>query len=347
MRRILFLIIIISFLAYPVSAVEYTAPSAPGAAQPYMPDEQETFSQGLWYILKTATSRLKPDLANAAKVCFRVIAVVLLLSILNSFSEYAKNCIRLIGAVVIGILLLEPVNTFIQLGANTVTEVGDYGKLLLPVMTAALAAQGGITTSSALYMGTVFFNALLSSLIIQFIVPGVYIYLCLCVANSAVEQNMLKRIQDFVKWVISWSLKIVLYIFTGYISITSVISGTVDSSTLKAAKLTISGAVPVVGKILSDATDTILISAGMMKNTAGVYGIFAIIALCIGPFLQIGIHYILIKISEAVCNLFGYKPAVSLIGDFATGMGFVLAMTGTVCVLLLISLVCFLRGIGV
>ncbi len=347
MKRILIIIIIFGLLVFPVSAMEYTAPSAPESAQPYMPESQETFAQGLWYIIKTALSKLKPELANAARVCFRVIVVVLLLSILDSFSKYAENCIRLAGAVVIGILLLEPVNTFIQLGADTVTEVGDYGKLLLPVMSAALAAQGGITTSTALYTGTVFFNALLTTVISRFIVPGVYIYLCLCVASSAIEQDMLKKSKDFVKWLITWSLKIVLYVFTGYISVTGVISGAVDASALKAAKLTISGVVPVVGNILSDATETILLSAGVMKSTAGVYGVFAIIAVCISPFLQIGLQYILLKISGAACNMFGYKPAVSLIGGFTTGMGFVLAMTGTVCILLLISLVCFLRGIGV
>ena len=159
-------------------------------------------------------------------------------------------------------------------------------------------------------------------------------------------KDMLKNIRDFVKWLITWSLKWVLYIFTGYISITGVISGTVDASALKAAKISISGMVPVVGSILSDAAETILVSAGLMKNAAGIYGIFAILAVCIGPFLQIGAQYLLLKLSGLVCNVFDYKPAGALIQDFSTGMGLALAMTGTVCVLLLISLVCFMRGMG-
>ena len=347
MKKLLIVIFTLCFLTVPVSAIEYTAPVAPDAAQPYMPENQENFSQGLWYIIKTAISKIKPELANASGVCFRIIAVVLMMGILNCFSQYAYNSIRLTGAVVIGILLLEPVNSFIQMGAHTVMEVSDYGKLLLPVMTASLAAQGGITTSASLYTGTVLFNAILSTVISKIIVPGLYIYLCICVANSAIEQDLLKKTRDFIKWLLTWCIKIVLYVFTGYISITGVISGAVDVSKLKAAKLTISGVVPVVGSILSDATETILVSAGVLKSTAGVYGIFAIIAVCISPFLQIGVQYILLKLSGAVCNMFGFKPAVGLIGDFTTGMGLVLAMTGAVCVMLLISLVCFLRGIGV
>ena len=141
-------------------------------------------------------------------------------------------------------------------------------------------------------------------------------------------------------------LKTVLYIFTGYISITGVISGTVDASALKATKLTISGIVPVIGKVLADTSETILVSAGIMKNAAGVYGVLAIIAVFIGPFLEIGIQYLLLKLTGAVCNIFGNKQTVTLINNFSTGMGIILAMIGTVCVLLLISLVCFMKGMS-
>ena len=267
------------------------------------------------------------------------------MSVLQGLTEFSANAIQLTGAVVIGILLLEPVNTLVQLGADTVTELSDYGKLLLPVMTAALAAQGGITSSAAMYTGTVFFNALLTTVITKLIIPAVYIYLCLSVAYSAINQDMLKKAKDFIKWGMTWCLKIVLYVFTGYISITKVISGTVDASTLKAAKLTISGVVPVIGNILSDATESVLVSAGIMKGTTGIYGIFAMLAVCVGPFLRIGVQYILLKISAALCHTFGTKPAVTLLEDFSRGMGFILAATGTVCIMLLISIVCFLRGI--
>ena len=347
MRKLIIFAILLSFIVFPVSAMEYTAPEAPESAQPYMPPEQETFAQGLLFIIKTALSKINPELISASKICFTVTVAVLVMSVLQSLTEIAVNTVRLTGAVVIGILLLESANTFIQLGSDTITELSDYGKLLLPIMTSALAAQGGITTSAALYTGTVFFIALLTSVITKLIIPGLYIYLCLCIANSAIEQDILAKAKGFVKWGMTWVLKIILYIFTGYISITGVISGAVDASALKAAKLTLSGVVPVVGGILSDATETILVSAGIMKSSAGVYGIFAVLAVCISPFLQIGIQYILLKASGAVCNMFGCKPVVKLIEEFGTGMGFVLAATGSVCIMLLISLVCFLRGIGI
>jgi len=333
-------------LVIPVSGMEFNAPTAPEYARPYMPEDTETFAQGLRHIITAAISALRPELADASRICIILVTSVLLLSIVNSFSNEISGPIRLVGSLVIGLLLLEPTNVLIQLGTDTVIRISEYGKMLLPVMTAAVAAQGGTTSSAVLYAGTVFFDSLLTTVIAKFTVPALYVYLCLSVAESALAHDMLTKACGFAKWLMTWSLKIILYVFTGYISITGVISGSVDASVLKATKLTVSGMVPVVGGILADASETILISAGVMKNAAGVYGIFAVIAICIGPFLQVGVQYLLLKITAAICGVFGHKPAVGLINSFKTGMGIVLAMTGTVCILLLISLVCFLKGMS-
>jgi stage III sporulation protein AE len=268
------------------------------------------------------------------------------MTIVHNLPGNAKKTVNLVGTVAIAALLLRTTNSMIALGTDTIRELSDYGKLLLPVMTAAFAAQGGITGSAALYTGTAIFNALLGSLISSLLIPMIYLFLVLTAANSAVGEDILKKMADFVKWIMVWSLKILLYVFTGYIGITGVVSGTTDAATLKAAKITISGVVPVVGGILSDASEAVLVSAGVVKNAAGIYGIFAVLALCISPFLRIGSHYLLLKATGAFCEVFGTKESTGLISGFSGAMGLLLAMTGSVCLMLLISTVCFLKGVG-
>ena len=157
---------------------------------------------------------------------------------------------------------------------------------------------------------------------------------------------MLKKLRDFMRSAAVWGLKTMLYVYTGYITVTGVVSGTTDASLLKAAKLTISGAVPVVGGILSDASEAVLVSAGAVKNAIGLYGLFAVLAIWIGPFFRIGTHYLVLRFTGAVCAIIGSKRIADLIQDFATAMGFLLAMTGAVCLMLLISTVCFMRGVS-
>ena len=161
-----------------------------------------------------------------------------------------------------------------------------------------------------------------------------------------VDQSLIKELKSFVKWAMTWFLKIALYVFTGYLGITGVISGSVDAAAVKATKLTLSGAVPVVGGLIADASETILVSAGVMKSAVGVYGLVAIMAILIGPFLQIGCQYLILKLAAAISGVFGVKECTDLIKDFCGTMGFLLAMAGTVCLLLIISTVCFMKGIG-
>lgn len=346
MKKAFILFLMIFVMVSPVSAAELTAPEVPEVGKAVMPDKADTFGEGLLEILRDAVSLSRPDLKEAAQVCTGVIGAVLLISILKTFPGKAGNTADLCGTVAIAALLLGSTNSLVQLGAETVTELTEYGKLLLPVMTAAMAAQGAVTSSAALYMGTAVFNSILSTLISNLLIPMVYVFLALAAANSAVGEDVLKKIRDFVRWLLSWCLKIILYVFTGYIGITGVASGTTDAATLKAAKLTISGVVPVVGGILSDASEAVLVSAGLVKNAAGIYGMLAILAVCIGPFIRIGSHYLLLKLTGAVCGVFGSKRATELIGDFAAAMGLLLAMTGSVCLLLLIGTVCFLKEVG-
>ena len=346
MRRILLLLTILSLLVIPVNAKALTMPSVPQSAEKFMPENQSNFAEGLWEVLRDALASVRPDLEEAASVCGRIVAVMVLVSLLQSFPGASKNTVALAGNIGIALILFRSTGSLVNLAVTTVTEISEYGKLLLPVMTTAMAGQGRVSTSAALYAGTALFDALLTALIGKLLTPVVYIFLVLAVACSAVSEDVLKNLRNNVKWIISWSLKTVLYIYTGYISITGVVSGTTDAAALKAAKLTISSVVPVVGSILSDASEAVLVSAGSLKNAAGIYGLFAIIAIWIQPFLKIGIHYLLLKATGAVSSIFSCKSSTELMQDFSSALALLLAMTGTISLLLLISLVCFLRGGG-
>ena len=320
---------------------DLTAPRVPGVPAV----ENQTFSEALLEILGDAVAHFQPDLRDAAGACLAVLAAVAALSML-SILPGKKIGAQLAGAMLAATILLEPAHALITLGADTVQRLGEYEKLLLPVLTAALAAQGGVGTSAALYAGTAAFNALLGSLVSRLLVPMICMYLALAVGYAAVGEEMLKKLRDMVKSAAVWGLKTILYVYTGYITITGVVSGTTDASLLKAAKLTISGAVPVVGRILSDASEAVLAGAAAVKNAAGIYGLLAVLSLWIGPFLRIGAHYLMVKAVGAVSSVFCVESASSVIDAFAAAMGLLLAMTGAVCLMLIISTVCFLRGAG-
>ncbi len=346
MKKVCVFVIFLLLLSIPVSAAEIEPPKPPADIEHLLPDEKTTFQDGLQYVISLALRNLAPDFRDSLHVCASVLATVIVLSFLKSYDGKSKAVVELAGAVSVCCLLLGTTNTLIRLGCDTVSDISEYGKVLIPVMTAALAAQGGSGTAGALCTATVFFNTVLSTAISELLVPGIYIYLSVGMVNAVVNDDALKKMTEFIKWVLSWGLKLVLYAFTGYVSITGVVSGTADQTAIKAAKVTLGGFVPVVGGILSDASETILVGAALVKNSVGIYGMITLLALVIGPFLKIGIQYLLLKLTAALCGVFSDKGIMSLLESFSSAMGLLLAMTGSVCLLLMISVMCFLRGMG-
>lgn len=346
MKILIILLVLLKVLIIPVGAIDLTAPPAPSEVEKYIPNESVTFGKDLWYVVKSVISDVAPEITDAFSLCAAIIAVQLLISLVQSFTGMAKKTVTLVGVVALTVMLLGPSKVLINDGIETIQEISEYGKLILPVMTAALAVQGGSTMSAALYAGTVVLDTLLSTAITKVILPVLFAYIALGIASAAVNEPILQNILAFIKWLITWGLKIALYVFTGYMGITGVIGGTADAAAIKATKLAISGMVPVVGNIISDASETILVSTGIVKNATGIYGALVIISMWLIPFIKIGSQYLVLKITEGISSLYADKQTASIVKHFCTAMGFILAILSTISLLFLISLVCFMKGMS-
>lgn len=345
MKFVVILCLIIA-LAIPVSALDLEPPPVPEAGEKYIPPDTESFSEGLLYVIKTVLKDITPCINDAAGGCLSLICIVLLTSILGGFSGIATKLVTLSSVLAVGIILLSPSNSLINLASDAVKDFSQYGKLLIPVMTAALAAQGGTSSSAAIYTGSVMFCTILSTLLSKIIIPLIYVYLALSIASAAIEEDVIKNLKKFVMWLITWSLKIMLYVFSGYMGITKIVTGSVDASALRATKLTISGMIPVVGKILSDSSEAIIVGAGVVKNSIGIYGLLAISSLLVGPVMQIGVQHLILKLTASVCSVFGVKKACGLIMDFSKSMAVLLGVIGMMALFLMISVVCLMKGVS-
>ncbi len=347
MKKLTIIIILFHICIVPVMAAEheFTAPAVPQEGEILLPYTPDSFTDGVQTIVSKAIPLIYPAFTEALHVCLQLIGIMLLISVVEIINDSKLGVLRVVGTLAISIALLGVSKSMIPLGADTITGISTYGKLLLPVMASALAAQGWTTTSGALYIGTAFFDSVLTGFVDCIVIPFVYIFLALSVASCAIGENIIGKLKDTIKNTLTWLLKIILYIFTGYITISGAVSGSTDAMTMKAAKVTISGVVPVIGGILSDASEAVIVSAGIMKNAAGMYGILAILAMLIGPFLQIGMQHLVLKCTGTICQAFGNKQLCSLISDFSAAMGVILAATAAVSFMLVVSTVCFMKVI--
>lgn len=335
---------ILSLFIQPVAASAIQAPTAPRSAEQWMPSHTESLPDALLEMLRLILPELRPDLSEALHISAALIAAAILVSLLQFSKSSVTSVSNLSSTVCAATILLGSTKSLLNLAVSMIAELAQYSKLFFPVIAVGLASQGAVGSSTALYLGSAMFSTLLCNTLASVAVPIIFLFLSFAIAHSAIGEGTLKKGKDLVRKGIEWFLKTILSFFISYMGITGAISGTTDAAKLKAAKTAISSMVPVLGGTLSNASEAILIGAGLAKNAAGIYGIYAMFAIFLAPFLRIGIHYFILKCTAFLCSLFDAGNLAELTEDFSSAMGLLLAMTGSLCLLLLISTICFLRG---
>jgi len=82
----------------------------------------------------------------------------------------------------------------------------------------------------------------------------------------------------------------------------------------------------------------VLAGAGLLKGAIGVFGLLGVLALCAYPFLQLGIQYLLYKLTAFLASVIGDTELCGLIGGLGGAFGLILGMVGSCALVLLVSI---------
>lgn len=363
MRRLILIVAVLAALCTPVLAEDVYAQEASiiGAdsltdaldedTRQYLPDisrpSADSFTKSLWQLLTDTISNLGGYWRETLQTTGALLAVLALCAVLKNFESGRLTPVcTLGGTLALTLICAGQFDAMIGLARQTLQKITDFSSLLLPVLCSACAASGGLTSSGALYAGSSFFMSVLTKAVSSLCIPLVYAYVALCAAECMAAHSGLEKLREFVGWVIQTALKAVMYIFTAYLAITGIFSGSADAITLKAAKTALSGALPVVGSIVSDATGSVLASAAAIKNGVGIFGMLAALAMGLLPFARIGLQYLALKLCTALGGMLGTDEHVKLLSALSSALGYMLAMTGSAIVMTLISCCCFMKVVG-
>ena len=299
---------------------------------------------GIEQIFDKGRDELPGALRRAVRSAVVLLTVVLLCALAGEVSgslgaPAELDVTALAGALAVTAASVADIHALIGLGRKALDRMSQFSKVLLPTMTAAAAAAGAPSGAAARQLATMLFSDVLLTLINSLLLPLVYLYVAACTAYAALGNEGLKRVGELLKWAVTSILTAVVLAFVGYLTVSGVIAGSADAVTLKAAKMTISGMVPVVGGILSDAAETVLAGAGILRGAVGVFGMLGVLAICVAPFLQLGVHYLVYKLTAALSATVAGGRMAGLIDAIGGAFGLVLGMTGASALLLLVSMV--------
>ncbi len=323
----------------------------PGEGGELMPDisptEPADLSGSLGEVLSKGLSRAGTALFPAMRTAASMLAVVVLCSMAGQLEpERTRSAAALAGTLAITLLGVGSFRSMVAVGQETLESLRSFSMLLLPALSAATVASGAPLSASAVYAAAIFVSDVLMTVINRLLIPLLYALLALGAADAALGNQALAGLRGVVRGVLTGGLKLTVLAFTGYISLSGIVAGASDGAMLRAAKAAIGAMVPVVGGMISDASDTVLSSARVLRSAAGTFGMVAVLAICLLPLLRLGVQRFILKLTGALSEIVGEKSLAGAVDSVAEVMGFLMAMTAASGFMLLISFVAFIKAVG-
>lgn len=148
------------------------------------------------------------------------------------------------------------------------------------------------------------------------LLPLILIGTALGIISKVSDKVQIGKISKYFKTSTIWALGILLTLFVGILSLEGTLSSSVDGITAKTAKAAVSNFIPVVGKILGDAVDTVIGCSNILKNAVGLVGVIVVIGICILPIIKLAILMWAYYIASAIIEPVADEKIVSLLSRY-------------------------------
>lgn len=268
----------------------------------------------IWDIIKDiAESRISSPLKTFAAL----LTVIVLSALIESTGNTIKNkgilkIYELICVLVCVAVLSVPVCTCLEIACESLAQGADFMVGFVPVFAGVAAAGGHITSASGYNMLVLGFSDIAIQIAGNFFMPVLSMCICLAIVDASCDAIDLSGILNAVKKIVTWGLGLIMAIFTGLLSIQSVVGSSADTMTTKAAKYVISNSVPVVGGAASDAYTTVRGSLVLLKNGIGGIGIVALAVMLLPSLILMLLYKLSFSLLGASAEIFGTKKLVQL-----------------------------------
>ncbi|MDF2839749.1 MAG: stage sporulation protein [Clostridia bacterium] len=247
--------------------------------------------------------------------------------------------------ILIAIIAVKSFYTAMNLGSQAIDTMVNYTQALFPTMIALLVSVGAITSSTVfqpIIYGSI---SLIITAIKYFIIPLVYFSAVLSLLNNLTEGIQVNRLAALLRQTAVGALGIMLTIFLGVISVQGVASSSLDGLTIKTAKFAMDKFVPIVGKFLNDAFDTVVSCSMLIKNGIGVAGLIVLLMICLFPLIKILSIIAIYKITSALIEPILDNQIVKCLNDMSNSLLIIFSAVLSVGVLFFVFIT-VIMGVG-
>lgn len=272
-----------------------------------------------------------------------ILIVVVIHSILATISDNLENkgvtqVAYLAELAIIITLVLKSFAGIINITKESVDNLVGFSNSLIPLLITLMLTTGSFVSAGVVKPILLFLINFIGNFIVDFIFPLVTIGTTLSIISKISNKVKIDKLAKFLKSASVWILGIIMTLFVTVLSLEGSITETVDGVTAKTAKAAVSTVIPVVGKILGDATDAVIGSAGILKNAVGTIGIIVIIGICILPIIKLSLLSFTYYIAACVCEPIGDEKVIALLESISDTFKILLAIIFCIALMLIIGI---------
>lgn len=249
----------------------------------------------------------------------------------NAFERNAVSTVAYsIAYLVLMVLAINSFHVAISYAKDAITDMSDFMLAMIPLVIALLASVGNLATAT-MFHPLIIFMINISGMMISYVVfPLLFLSAMLSIVSLFSERYKVTQLATLLRNIAMGVLGSFLTIFLAVISIQGATSAVTDGVTLRTAKYITGNFIPIVGRVFSDAADTVLNASLLVKNAVGLAGVVILIMLCAFPALKILVLALIYNLSSAVLQPLGNSPIISALGTIGKSLLFVFAALATV-----------------
>ena len=271
-----------------------------------------------------------------------IVVIIIIHSILKSISEGFENksvaqITYYVQYILIVTLIMASFADIINMIKDSITNLVNFSNSLIPLLMTLILTTGNIVSANILQPILLFIITFIGNFIINIIIPIVLVSTALSIVSKISDRIQIDKLAKFFKSSVIWILGVVLTLFVSLLSIEGSLSSSVDGVTAKTTKAAVSSFIPVVGKILGDAVDTVIGCTSILKNAVGIVGVIVIIGICILPIIKLTLLMITYYIGSAICQPIADGKIVKLLEQMGDTFKVFLAIMCSVSVMLIVG----------
>lgn len=260
----------------------------------------------------------------------------------NLQTAFEKNSVsKVANAIVYMVLLIIAINSFyiaVTYAQSAIAAMINFMIALLPLLLALLASIGSLT-SVALFHPLIIFLVNSSGLLIQhFVLPLLFLSALLSLVSTLTDHYKVTKLANLLRNISVGTLGIFLTIFLGVISVQGAVTAVADGITIRTAKFVTGNFVPVVGRVFTDAADTVMGASILLKNTVGVVGLAILLLICAFPAIKVLALALIFNLAAAVLQPLGGGAIINSLSIIGKAVIFVFAALATVCLMFFLAI---------